>query len=212
MESNTTGPVMEPPRPQGTQKAPEPEKGPTAPPSPRPPRGPANSTLIALVVTFVGALVLGTAAGGKMWAGVKDTWQGLWGHGPVSTTQAATDHGYVYVSPMDPTFVSTHPGVDSMGMPLVRKSIASFTGEIALDPVVVQNIGVRIAPVIAGPLIKTIRTVGSVDYDETRLYDVNLKTGGWIEKLHVNYLGAPVNKGEPLFDLYSPELYAAQEE
>jgi RND family efflux transporter MFP subunit len=57
-----------------------------------------------------------------------------------------------------------------------------------------------------------IRTVGTVDYNETLVRDVNLKVGGWVEKLHVDYLGAPVKAGEPLFELYSPELYAAQDE
>ncbi|QNN21793.1 efflux RND transporter periplasmic adaptor subunit [Planctomycetales bacterium ZRK34] len=87
-----------------------------------------------------------------------------------------------------------------------------FTGEVSIDPLVVQNMGVRIEPVVEGPLIKTIRTVGTVDYDETRLVDVNIKVNGWIEKLHVNYLGDQVAKDQPLFELYSPELYAAQEE
>jgi Cu(I)/Ag(I) efflux system membrane fusion protein/cobalt-zinc-cadmium efflux system membrane fusion protein len=66
--------------------------------------------------------------------------------------------------------------------------------------------------VAKGALTRTIRTYGHVTYDETRLAQVNLKFSGWIEKLHVDYTGAPVKKGAPLFDLYSPELVAAGEE
>jgi RND family efflux transporter MFP subunit len=58
----------------------------------------------------------------------------------------------------------------------------------------------------------SLRTAGTITYDETRLGDVNVKVPGWIEKLHVDYLGAPVKRGQALFELYSPELYAAQGE
>jgi len=57
-----------------------------------------------------------------------------------------------------------------------------------------------------------VRAVGRVAYDETGLVDVSLKTRGWVRDLRANALGAPVHKGEPLFSVYSPELYAAQAE
>lgn len=81
---------------------------------------------------------------------------------------------------------------------------------IEIDPVVVQNMGVRVEPVVQGPLVKTIRTVGSVEYDETRVGDVNIKVGGWIEELYVDYEGTEVEEGDPLFDLFSRELYDTQ--
>jgi len=75
-----------------------------------------------------------------------------------------------------------------------------------------QLIGVR--TVVAGvkPLRKIIRTVGIVQYDERRLATVNTKFEGWIEKLHVDYSGRYVRKGEPLAEIYSPELLATQQE
>jgi RND family efflux transporter MFP subunit len=97
-------------------------------------------------------------------------------------------------------------------MKLVPLDASKFTGEVKIDPVVVQNIGVRVKPVSTGPLVKTIRTVGNVDYAEPLLSDVSPKVGGWIEKLYVNETGQQVTAGDKLFDLYSPELYAAQEE
>ena len=63
-----------------------------------------------------------------------------------------------------------------------------------------------------GPLRRIIRTVGVVDFDETALADVTTKFKGWIEKLYVDATGQQVHRGEPLFEIYSPELYSAQTE
>jgi Cu(I)/Ag(I) efflux system membrane fusion protein/cobalt-zinc-cadmium efflux system membrane fusion protein len=62
------------------------------------------------------------------------------------------------------------------------------------------------------PLEKTIRTVGYLTYDETKISAVNTKFNGWIEKIYVNFEGERVSKGQPLFDIYSPGLVSAQEE
>ncbi|MBF0559151.1 MAG: efflux RND transporter periplasmic adaptor subunit [Nitrospirae bacterium] len=75
-----------------------------------------------------------------------------------------------------------------------------------------QLIGVKTALAEVRPLQKTIRTVGLVQYDERRLSTVNTKFEGWIEKLHVDYTGRYVRKGEPLAEIYSPELLATQQE
>lgn len=84
--------------------------------------------------------------------------------------------------------------------------------EVNVDPRRQQLIGVRTVPVRRGTLVKTIRTVGFVRYDETRLTDINLKLEGWIRDLYVDYTGRFVRQGEPLFTLYSPELVATQDE
>jgi Cu(I)/Ag(I) efflux system membrane fusion protein len=75
-----------------------------------------------------------------------------------------------------------------------------------------QLIGVKTAEVTIRPLHGVIRTVGLIDYDERRLSTVNAKFEGWIEKLYVDYNGKFVRKGEPLADIYSPELVATQQE
>ncbi len=75
-----------------------------------------------------------------------------------------------------------------------------------------QMLGVRTVVAAVQPLLKVIRTVGRVDYDERRLATVNTKIAGWIEKLYIDYTGKYVKKGEPLADLYSPELVATQQE
>jgi Cu(I)/Ag(I) efflux system membrane fusion protein len=73
-----------------------------------------------------------------------------------------------------------------------------------------QLIGVKIVEVVLVPLEKEIRTVGRIEYDESKLATVNLKVEGWIEKLHVNSTGSHVKKGEPLAEIYSPEFLAVQ--
>lgn len=131
-----------------------------------------------------------------------------------SEAEAGTEHDHrYYTCGMHPWVVLPKPGPCPIcGMPLVPLDPAKFSGEVSIDPVVVQNIGVRLAPVTSGPLVQTIRTVGTVDYDETRVRDVNVKIAGWVQKLYVDALGQPVRKGDPLFEIYAPDLYAAQQE
>lgn len=84
------------------------------------------------------------------------------------------------------------------------------TVEIPLDKQ--QMIGVKTVEAIVKPFEKNIRTVGRVEYDETKLATINTKVEGWIEKLYVDYTGRYVKRGEPLAEIYSPELYATQQE
>jgi Cu(I)/Ag(I) efflux system membrane fusion protein/cobalt-zinc-cadmium efflux system membrane fusion protein len=119
-------------------------------------------------------------------------------------------------SSMNPNEVSDRPGKDSMGME--RVPVYGKEGEppgghtVRIDAVTVQNMGIRTAPVRKGPLVQTIRTVGRVAYNEELLSYVTTKFEGWIETLQVNQTGQYVQKGDPLFDVYSRDLYLAQEE
>lgn len=87
-----------------------------------------------------------------------------------------------------------------------------MTPTIEISPEKRQLIGVRTADVAQKNLIRTIRTVGRIEYDERRLATVNTKFEGWIEKLYVDYTGRYVKKGEVLAEIYSPELLATQQE
>ena len=86
------------------------------------------------------------------------------------------------------------------------------SGTVNVSPEKQQLVGIRTAPVELRPLVKRIRTVGIVTYDETKVAQVFTKVEGWIEKLFVNYTGKLVEKGQPLFTLYSPDLVSTQEE
>lgn len=125
--------------------------------------------------------------------------------------------GPLYTCGMHPQVVQDHPGnCPICGMkltPLHRETgMPAEAATIAIDPVTIQNMGIRMATVSRGPLRRTIRTVGIIDYNETTLMDVTTKFKGWIEKLYVNSTGALVMRGDPLFEIYSPELYSAQVE
>ena len=119
-----------------------------------------------------------------------------------------------YQDPMHPWYTSDKPGTaPDCGMDLVPVYEGEGNVEgIKIDPVTVQNIGVKIETVEKRKLEKTIRTVGKVEYDETKVYSINTKIMGWVEKLHVDYTGKYVQKGQPLLEIYSPELVSTQEE
>ncbi len=75
-----------------------------------------------------------------------------------------------------------------------------------------QLIGVRTAPVEHRALETTIRTVGVLAYDETRVAEIHTKISGWVDRTWVDFVGKPVRKGQPLFSVYSPELVSTQKE
>ncbi len=85
-------------------------------------------------------------------------------------------------------------------------------GEVDVSPEKQQLVGIRTATAEVRPLVKKIRTVGIVTYDETKVAQVFSKVDGWVEKLFVNYTGKFVQKGQPLFTYYSPDLVTTQEE
>ena len=86
------------------------------------------------------------------------------------------------------------------------------SGSVNVSPEKQQLVGIRTAVAEIRPLVKKIRTVGIVTYDETKVAQVFTKVEGWIDKLYVNYTGKLVEKGQPLFSLYSPDLVATQDE
>ena len=79
-----------------------------------------------------------------------------------------------------------------------------------IDPTWQQAIAVTSAPAERHTLTETLRTVGRITYDENRMVDVNLKLSGWIRQLYVAEMGQLVQEGQPLFELYSPDLLATQ--
>jgi RND family efflux transporter MFP subunit len=121
-----------------------------------------------------------------------------------------------WVAPMDPTYIRDKPGKSPMGMDLVPvyegEGGESSEEVVRIDPVTVQNIGVKTAEVTRGPLIATVRTVGQVTYNEATVQHIHTKVSGWVEDLFVDTTGAEVYKGENLLSIYSPELVATQEE
>jgi Cu(I)/Ag(I) efflux system membrane fusion protein len=99
-------------------------------------------------------------------------------------------------------------------------SLAALTCEAAdesrasvhLDPKQRQTIGLTYGAAERRAIEKVIRTVGRFEIDERTITEINLKVGGYIEKLFVDYTGKPVRTGEPLFTIYSPDLVSAEQE
>ena len=120
-----------------------------------------------------------------------------------------------WVAPMDANYRRDKAGKSPMGMELVPVYADAAGGDgssVTIAPEVVQNLGVRTAVAERTRLWRGIDTVGYVDYDESKVSHIHLRTEGWIENLVVQSEGERVTKGQRLFDLYSPELVNAQEE
>jgi Cu(I)/Ag(I) efflux system membrane fusion protein len=104
-------------------------------------------------------------------------------------------------------------GMENMaGMSSMQGMSGMAPGMVMVSPEKQQLMGVRIATVERRPMVRTVRTVGTITYDETKVTHVHSKIEGWIDKLHVNYTGKLVEKGQPLFTIYSPDLLATQQE
>ncbi|MDW6004238.1 efflux RND transporter periplasmic adaptor subunit [Vibrio mangrovi] len=122
-----------------------------------------------------------------------------------------------WVAPMDPNYKRDKPGKSPMGMDLIPVYAESSDtdkqpGTVTIDPSVENNLGVKTASAELVQLSPRIETVGYIAFDESRLWQINVRVAGWIEKLYVNTVGEQVSKDDILFTLYSPELVKAQEE
>lgn len=130
------------------------------------------------------------------------------------SSAGASDGIAFWTCSMHPSVKSQDPGT----CPICKMDLTSVTNEevqsgvIFVDAQRRQLTGVRTTTVMEQNLDKTIRAVGVVTYDETRLTDVTLKYRGWIGEMFADYTGKHVTRGKPLLTIYSPELLSAQQE
>jgi len=117
-------------------------------------------------------------------------------------------------APMNPKEIYDHPGKSNMGMDLVPvyADASGESGVVSINPVIQQDMNVKIAIVKRGVLNAEVFTNGILQPDEQKEYVATTKIGGWIEKMYINFTGQKVRKGDKLIKIYSPELVAAQEE
>ncbi|MGB7932008.1 MAG: efflux RND transporter periplasmic adaptor subunit [Gammaproteobacteria bacterium] len=162
------------------------------------------------------ALLLG--GGGGYWAA---TWLGNGGIPSDRDKAMATAGNRVlfYRNPMNPAITSPVPARDEMGMDYIpvyaEKNAGDETepaGMVRIDPVTVQNIGVRTAVAQRQSISRHIRAVGRVDFDEERLSRLHPKTEGWIEELYIDKTGEQIKKDTILLNIYSPQLVTSQQE
>ena len=138
------------------------------------------------ILKILGVIVL---SGGLFAAGY------FWGQ-----NKMAQQMGSAQTSPGE---MGSMPGMAGMNM---------APGTAMVSPQMQQLMGVRTATVETKTLSRTVRAVGTVTYDESRVKRVYSKVDGWVDKLYVNSTGALVSKGQPLFAIYSPDLMATQSE
>jgi Cu(I)/Ag(I) efflux system membrane fusion protein len=121
-----------------------------------------------------------------------------------------------YRNPMGLPDTSPTPKKDSMGMDYIAvyagEDDGAAPGEVKISTEKVQKLGVKTEAAALRELAREVRAAGRVEIDERRLHTVAPKFEGWVERLHVNATGQPVGKGQPLFEVYSPELVSAQRE
>ncbi len=123
-----------------------------------------------------------------------------------------------WVAPMDANYRRDKPGQSPMGMDLVPvyaddgKGPDEGPGTIRISPEVINNLGVRTATANYNAMQTRINTVGYIGYDEDLLVHVHPRVEGWVEKLYIKSIGDKVTKGQPLYQIYSPELVNAQED
>lgn len=129
-----------------------------------------------------------------------------------------SDEPLYWAAPMDPNYRRDKPGKSPMGMDLIPVYAEALNGEndkpgtVKIDPAVENNLGVKTARVQREVLAPRIETVGYIAFDDSQLWQTNVRVSGWVEKLFINAVGERVKQGEVLFTLYSPELVKAQEE
>ncbi len=141
-----------------------------------------------------------------------------------STQETAIDHAKKhtnpkYVCPMHPQIVRDQKGSCPIcGMNLIKKAIKtpnqtdSEAPSISVKASTAQSMGIKIATVKRQTLSREIKTVGFIRYNEDKLEHIHIRTKGWIENIYIKSQGEVVKEGQILFDYYSPELVAAQED
>ncbi len=175
---------------------------------------------------WIGLLLVGIAIGIGLGAWAYRQWRGgeLGERAGLDRRSQSEEGKTIYYCPMHPEYTSERPGECPVcGMALVKREEPSSghppeqeralpPGTVRISPMKQQLIGVTYGEVTFGPVTHTIRTVGRIAYDETKIARVHAKIEGWIEKVYVDYVGKFVRKGQPLLEIYSPELVATQQE
>ena len=133
-----------------------------------------------------------------------------------SLPEASPQSGKIlyYRHPMGAADTSPVPKKDERGMDYlpVYEGEPETSGQIRISPGKIQKLGVKTESVAKRTLIRSVRALGSIQVDERRIHAVTPKFEGWIQRLYVNTTGQAVKRGQPLLEIYSPELMTAQQE
>jgi membrane fusion protein, copper/silver efflux system len=163
----------------------------------------SRSALLAFVVVCcVGAAAYG-AFGNAFFSGPRQ--------GPSAEELTAIEEGYI--CPMHPNIVSDHEGKCPIcGMDLVKSAVHLHRHNLQVDPTALSNLGVRMVAVERKEIAREVRSFGTVVQDERAQVSITTKFNGWIRKLHVHSVGEHVERGQILYEIYSPELVMKERE
>ncbi len=162
------------------------------------------------IIPVLAAVAAASIAIGYWWGAAQAPGQAQ----PAAAGAAAGKKILYYRNPMGLPDISQVPKKDPMGMdylPVYEGEETKGT-ELRIAPEKVQKLGVRTEAAAMRPLARTLRAVGTIQVDERALRSVAPRLEGWIQRLHVNATGQYVTRGQPLMEVYSPELVAAQQE
>ncbi|MBP8214573.1 MAG: efflux RND transporter periplasmic adaptor subunit [Propionivibrio sp.] len=168
----------------------------------------------------LGILVAAVAAGGGYWIGSRQS-ETVPSASPVTATNDASTKKerklLYYRNPMGLPDTSPVPKKDPMGMDYIavyegEEEDSASPGQLKFSTEKIQKLGVKTEAAQLRSLDKVVRAAGRIEPDERRIYAISPKFEGYVERLHVNVTGQPVGKGQPLFEVYSPELVSAQRE
>lgn len=178
-----------------------------------------------LVATAIGTLAIALLAGWYFThAGTRNTPAASSGNMPpgkseASATPVSHERKILYwYDPMRPEVHFDKPGQSPfMDMALEPKYAEAGTAADEIPAIkvgtrMVQELGMRTAPVEKGTFWQRIDTTGTVSFDESRIQVVEAHANGWVRQLHARSVDAPVRAGAPLLTIYSPDLLAAQNE
>lgn len=163
----------------------------------------------ARVIVLVGLVAIGAGLGGY--------WLGHAGNENKTSSAAADGKGRIlyYRNPMGEADTSRVPKKDSMGMdyiPVYERDVPAAPGTVTVDTAKVQRAGVRTEPATRRQLAQDITAVGNVRFNEAQTAVASPRVEGWIERVHVGATGIPVKAGQPLVEVYSPEIVQTQQE
>jgi len=177
---------------------------------------------LKIATTLLAVVVLGAVGAGSYWLGAHTTITARDGASAASAPAVAPQRKLLYYrNPMGLADTSPTPKKDPMGMDYIAvyegedKDAGGGPATSNKNPATtekIQKLGVRTEAASTRLLGKMVRAAGRIEPDERRMYAISPKFEGYVERLYVNVTGQPVSKGQPLFEVYSPELVSAQRE
>jgi RND family efflux transporter MFP subunit len=170
----------------------------------------AMARLRFVMVFVIAALLMG------YWENIQNHWD-KWTR-PAAVQQQVSD--IEYTCSMHPDVVREGPGICPIcGMPLIQRKKGTkqtlpddVLARVQLTPRRIAMAGIETSPVTMRTLISQVRALGVLDYDETKVAQLSARVGGRADELFIRYTGQSVKQGDPVYSIYSPEVYTAQRE